>query len=125
MVREFSSHRELLLVLDSSAEIRSLVREVVGSDFAVAEAGDGLEAIAVARELRPRVAVIDHHAPFVSGVDVAAEIRGIVDHCILMSSTWLTAEELIRAGNPSVLPKPFRIAALRKAVGVPSVATVR
>lgn len=112
-------------MLDPSPEIRALVREVVGSDFAVVEVGDGLEAIAVARELRPQVAVLDHHAPSLSGVEVAAEIRSVVDRCVVMSSTWLTAQELVRAGSPVELPKPFRIAALRKAVGVQPVAAVR
>lgn len=67
-----------VLVADDHAIVRTGIRHVLEGEpgFAVVgEASNGTEALALALELRPDVAVLDISMPGVSGLQAAAELR--------------------------------------------------
>jgi len=60
-----------ILVVDDNHLIRRTVRAILGSaSHEVLEAGDGLEALAVARAERPDLIVLDYMMPELDGVEV-------------------------------------------------------
>jgi RNA polymerase sigma factor (sigma-70 family) len=73
-----SARRVRVLIADDHAVVREGIRTVLAAtpDFdVVGEAGDGAEALAMARALEPDVLVLDLTMPGKSGLEVAAEIR--------------------------------------------------
>jgi DNA-binding NarL/FixJ family response regulator len=79
-----------VLLADDHSLVRRGFRRLLEDDpeiFVVGEAGDGLQAVASARELRPRVVVMDYALP---GLDGAAATRQILaaapDTAVLMLS---------------------------------------
>jgi PAS domain S-box-containing protein len=66
-----------IVVVDDHKMVRQGLRRVLeeSSDFnIVGEAGDGAEAIAMARELKPHVVIMDVNLPNVSGIDATRDI---------------------------------------------------
>jgi len=87
-----------ILIVDDHAEVRRAFRELLQERpelHVVGEAGDGLEAIAAARELRPDVTLMDVSMPRMDGVEatrrIRAELPGIQ---ILGLSTHVKIEDL-------------------------------
>lgn len=66
----------------------------------VAEAGSGEEAIALATEHRPDVIILDLRLRDMSGIEVAAELKG---QRILMLSSFMQEEDVRRAFEAGVL----------------------
>ncbi len=67
-----------LVLADDHAVVRRGIREFLEADSAlriVAEAGDGVRALALALELKPDVLVLDIQMPGKSGIDVARDAR--------------------------------------------------
>jgi DNA-binding NarL/FixJ family response regulator len=65
-----------VLIVDDHAAYRDVARQVLataGFDV-VAEAGDGAEAVRLAKELHPDVALVDVQLPDVDGFQVAREL---------------------------------------------------
>jgi DNA-binding response OmpR family regulator len=111
-----------LLIADDESGIRSLVRMTLERDsYQILEASDGQEAIALAREFRPEVVLLDVMMPGLSGFDVC---RALKDDPTTAEATvvLLTAKaqesdraEGIAAGADDYFTKPFSpIALLRK-----------
>lgn len=75
----------------------------------VAEAGDGDEALAMARAHRPDVAVVDLHMPRRDGLAVAAELRDMLPDCAVMIVTShgrpAALKQALAAGVRGFLPK--------------------
>lgn len=70
-----------VLVADDNAVYRGgVVRALTRRSLdVVAEVGDGAEAIAAIRRLRPRVALLDLRMPHFDGIDVAEQVRADPD----------------------------------------------
>ena len=67
-----------ILIVDDHAVVRSGLRLLLEREDdleAIGEAGDGKQAVRLARELRPDVVLLDVVMPGSSGIDAAAEIR--------------------------------------------------
>lgn len=65
-----------ILICDNEEILRALVRATLdGGDYELAEARDGDESLALARELRPDVVVLDMMMPGKSGVEVLRDLR--------------------------------------------------
>jgi DNA-binding NarL/FixJ family response regulator len=71
-------HALRIVLADDHPVVRHGLRALLEREgFAVAgEAGDGKEAIEIARELRPDVAVLDLSMPLVSGLEAARTLQG-------------------------------------------------
>jgi DNA-binding NarL/FixJ family response regulator len=67
-----------LIIVDDQPNIRHAVRECLALEHdvtVVGEAGDGTEALALARDLRPDVVLTDIKMGSIDGFDVAEEVR--------------------------------------------------
>jgi CheY-like chemotaxis protein len=66
-----------LLIVDDHASFRAVVRAALSEAFTVVgEAADGTQAVALVRELRPDVVLLDVQLPDADGFDVAALLAG-------------------------------------------------
>ena len=86
----------------------SLLLEREGFDI-VGEAGDGQEALHLARELRPDVAVLDVHMPVMNGVEAARQIHQVSPktRTVLLAGSATEAQvvEALRAGVRAFVAK--------------------
>ncbi|MGH7535644.1 MAG: response regulator, partial [Gemmatimonadales bacterium] len=112
-----------VLVADDHAIVRSGIRHVLEGEPGfeiVAEAATGGEALALATELRPDVAVLDISMPGGSGLLVAAELRrSSPETRVLVLSMHDNPEyvlESVRAGASGYLLKDTAATELRGAI---------
>jgi DNA-binding NarL/FixJ family response regulator len=81
-----------VVLADDEAMIRAGVRAILASDpeiEVVAEAGDGHQAVELARLHRPDVALLDIRMPGLDGLAAAAEIRRLVpETAVVMLTTF-------------------------------------
>ena len=86
-----------LLLVDDHLLVRRGLASLLDDEkdlTVVAEAGSGEEAIALATEHRPDVIILDLRLRDMSGIEVAAELKG---HRILMLSSFMQEEDVRRA----------------------------
>lgn len=111
-----------VLVADDHTIVRSGIRHVLESeqDFeVVGEAGSGTEAISLATSLQPDVVLLDISMPDLSGLEVAARLRGSSTTRVLILSMHNNAEyvlESVRAGAHGYLLKDTAATELRTAI---------
>ena len=112
-----------VLVADDHAIVRTGIRHVLETEpgfTVVAEASNGAEALALAIELSPDVAVLDISMPGLSGLQTATELRRRTPETrILMLSMHDNAEyvlESLRAGVHGYLLKDSAAAELGTAI---------
>ena len=80
VVVEDDGEAHTVLLVEDDASLRELLRVVLDEDTqfrVVAEAGDGREAIALARRFRPDVAVLDLAMPGTGGLEAIPHILGV------------------------------------------------
>src|SRR5947199_7558134 len=100
-----------ILVVDDEADIRELVRELLGrAGYDVAEAPNGGEALKAFYSQQPDFVILDVQMPVLDGWETLARIREVSDVPVLMLTA--RAEELdkvrgLRAGADDYLTKPF------------------
>lgn len=71
------SEKISVLIVDDSFFIRKVLKHLIDGQpdmFVVGEAGDGEEAILLARKLKPRVITMDYHLPKKNGLEATGEI---------------------------------------------------
>lgn len=114
--------RTTVLVVDDHAEIRAHVRAQLAPAYRVLEAGDGLAALALARERLPDLVVADISMPGLDGYELCAQIRGDAEleglPVILLTARAGLDHRLegLRAAADDYLTKPFEGAELRARV---------
>ena len=105
----------LVLCADDDEDILSLVSlRLRRAGFEVATAADGEEAVRIAREQRPVLAVLDVMMPKRTGYEVLAELRGdeaLRGMKVILLSARVQEGDVARgmdAGADAYLAKPFR-----------------
>jgi DNA-binding response OmpR family regulator len=100
-----------VLVVDDEADIRELVRELLGrAGYDVVEAPNGSEALKVFYAQQPDFVILDVQMPILDGWETLTRIREVSDVPVLMLTA--RAEELdkvrgLRAGADDYITKPF------------------
>jgi CheY-like chemotaxis protein len=110
-----------ILIADDDCDQRAGVVELVSDlGIEVLEAETGSEALTLVRRWRPHLALLDHHMPGHTGLEILATIRHetLDVLCILLSGE---ANEIVRKqalydGAFAVFKKPFEADALRAEV---------
>ncbi len=64
-----------LLVIDDNADIRSYVRTILGSDYAIIEAEDGKQGVEIAREQLPDLIICDVMMPEMDGFGLSDALK--------------------------------------------------
>lgn len=114
-----------VLLADDHAAVRAGLRMLLESGNGdgdadievVGEAADGVEAVALAKELRPDVVVMDVRMPRKDGIAAAAELRGTADVLVLTSyGEDANVFDALRAGASGFLLKDADAETLVEAV---------
>jgi two-component system alkaline phosphatase synthesis response regulator PhoP len=100
-----------VLVVDDDVKTVELVKLYLNRDgYRVFTAGDGNEALRLARENRPDLIVLDLMLPGISGLEVCRILRGESDVPIIMLTALTTDEDRLRGldlGADDYVSKPF------------------
>lgn len=112
-----------VLVADDNADIRLLVKLALArSSYRVVEAEAGDAALALARQVHPAVAILDHAMPGLTGLQVAEALSRdptTANTRVIMASGSIAADDVgahRRRGVHAYLPKPFSVATLQALV---------
>lgn len=127
-----------VLIVDDSADIREslrLILEMQEDMIVVGEAGDGQRAIALSRQLKPDVVLLDVAMPVLDGIEAARAIADLPEPPrVLMLTSALTEQTtraaldagaagfLVKGLRPQALPDSVRAVADGKKVLSPDVA---
>ena len=113
--------REQILVVEDNQDVRELLALILSKEgYVLHQAHDGRSALAIAREFKPRLILLDVMMPGISGLEVLQEIRqdkdkGVREALVLMITAKSQPQDIENAllyGATSYLIKPFRPAAL-------------
>jgi len=122
------SARVRILLVDDQPLVRASLRMVVtdAPDLeVVAEAGNGAEAVQLARELRPDVVVMDIRMPGMDGLEATRRIVSADEHCRVLILTTFDDDECVygalRAGASGFLVKDMALDDILGAVRVVAV----
>ena len=100
-----------VLVVDDDAKTVELVKLYLNRDgYRVFTAGDGNEALRLARENHPDLIVLDLMLPGISGLEVCRILREESDVPIIMLTALTTDEDRLKGldlGADDYVPKPF------------------
>jgi CheY-like chemotaxis protein len=109
------SETPLILCADDDPDILALLAlRLEGAGFRVVQAADGEQALALARELQPSVAVLDVMMPRMVGLDVLKALRADPStrniRVVLVSARAQQSdiESGLAAGADAYLAKPFQ-----------------
>ena len=73
-------NQPLILLADDSAEFKEILSaKLTAAGFEIAEASDGEQAVAMAKELKPDLVVMDIDMPHVNGTEAVLDIRNNPD----------------------------------------------
>lgn len=104
----------LVLVADDDADIRALVAfRLRKSGYDVLEAGNGSDALRLARERTPALAVLDWMMPGLTGIEVVEQLRAdpaTADVPVVLLTARVQEADMARgleAGADAYLKKPF------------------
>jgi CheY-like chemotaxis protein len=119
--RSASSGKKLrVMVVDDQPAVCQVVADAIeyaGHDI-VGTAKDGVEAVSLAKDLRPDLVVMDISMPRMNGVDAMKAIlaAGSAKRVLLMSGEYrslgVTREEMMREGAAGFMEKPFNVSEL-------------
>jgi two-component system chemotaxis response regulator CheY len=113
MVKEFAGVK-LCLVVDDSRVVRKVARRILEDlGFEVAEAGDGVEALAWVRTTMPDLVLLDWNMPAMNGLEFLRQLRaepgGAAPRVVFCSveNDLDRIREALDAGADEYIMKPF------------------
>jgi len=118
-----AARKKLVLVVDDNAEVRRYVRSILEPDFAVIEAADGEDGVAVAREELPDVILADVMMPDVDGHEMTKRLKEDPETeaipVVMVTARAGTDEEVegLQVGADDYVTKPFDADVLHQRVG--------
>ena len=120
-----------ILIVDDEEKIRTLIRtslEFEDGDFEIFEARDGFEALEKAREIKPKLMILDVMMPGKSGYEVCKDIksspetRDIYVLFLTARGSAISEKTIQLSGGDELMIKPFTPDELgkkvRKAIGI-------
>ncbi len=111
-----------ILIADDHDDNRELLQLLlVGAGYDVREAKDGRECVAIARDERPDLIVIDLSMPVLDGWGVVRELKAdqstrTIPCMAVTAHADLTRSQAMETGFSAYVSKPFHIEALLKTV---------
>ena len=105
--------KELMLIVEDNAELRSFLRSLFHEDYRIAEAGDGEQGCSMARECLPDIIISDVMMPRKDGIALTRDLRAdlATSHIPLILLTARTAVESqlagLDCGADDYVTKPF------------------
>jgi len=115
-VDEENRERDIVLVVEDSPDMRGFIKSLLtGEGFHVAEAADGRQGLALARDIIPDIIISDIVMPEVSGYQLCKELKNDIktSHVpIILLSVKFSEEEIVsglEAGADDYITKPFRM----------------
>lgn len=103
-----------ILIVDDTLFMRTLLKNILfsGGHDIVGEAGDGDEAIAKYKELKPDLVTMDIVMPKVNGIEALKGIREIDPNAKVVMCTAVGQEQMvklaIKTGAKGYIVKPFQ-----------------
>ncbi len=108
------NEKKTIVVIDDSPTVRETIAYILrGEGYDVHTATNGREGIAVIRQLRPRVVMVDGMMPEMNGFEVARHLRadpdlaGITIIMLTAMGQGVDRQRAIDAGVDHFLTKPF------------------
>jgi CheY-like chemotaxis protein len=109
-----------VLIVDDDDDVRTTLRFALEAlDYAVVEAVDGPSALALLREGRPDLAIIDFAMPGMNGAEVAREARRLHPGLPLLFASGYADTKALQDALGSEMPllrKPFEVSELAATV---------
>jgi DNA-binding NtrC family response regulator len=109
--------RERVLVVDDEVGGREAFKMILKDDYEVITSEDGVEALEIIKEKRPKVVILDILMPGLSGIEVLKKIKefdeGIEVIMVTATKNLSTAIEAIELGAFDYLVKPFDMREVR------------
>jgi CheY-like chemotaxis protein len=106
-----ANHRTTLLVVDDDEAIVELIQSLFEDDLDVVCANNGWEALSVAAEHQPTLALLDIMMPGINGLTLTEELRKLPFaerlHIFVMSAHRGLMPEVERLGVDGFFAKPF------------------
>jgi two-component system, chemotaxis family, chemotaxis protein CheY len=109
-----------IMIVDDELAVRELLRAILEMSgySVVAEATDGVEAVALYLELRPEITLMDLCMPNKNGIDATKEIVAIDENAKVVIVSGINAKDLVKtaheAGAKGALSKPVKLSALKE-----------
>lgn len=113
-------NRPLLLIIDDNDDIRAMIRELLGDEYHIIEAGDGRKGIRLASKYVPDLIICDVMMPVMDGLECCRRIKDEISTShipVLMLTACSMDEQRIQgyeSGADGYLSKPFNTTMLRK-----------
>jgi len=110
---EASPNAPTVLIVDDNADLRDYLESILGEHYHIAQAGDGLEGLAKAREIRPDLIVSDVMMPLMDGHALCRVIKSDpeLNHTPLILLTARATNEMmlegLEEGADDYMAKPF------------------
>ncbi|MBN1157084.1 response regulator [Candidatus Woesearchaeota archaeon] len=110
-----------IMVVDDSAFMRAMIKNILKDKHEVFEAGNADEALRVYKDSKPNLVFLDVVLPGKSGIDILKDIRIInpvakIVMCTSVGGQQKIIDEAVQAGASDFIIKPFKPEDILKAV---------